>query len=450
MNYPTNIRWIRRLIWAYFWLLLFEGVLRKWVVPSLSTPLLVVRAPIVIAIYALAIQARVFPLTRWVLCCLLLAFLGLFAGLYVLQDAPIVALFGFQADFLHLPLIFIIPRVFDMQDVRKVGFWTLVMCIPMAVLMALQFKANPTALINAGAGGDATQLAATNGHIRPAGLFTFITGPSSFFPLAVAFLLSGIFASLNYPRWLLIASTLALIVGAGVSSSRGLVSAVVVVLVCALVAGIVFRSFLISGRTIMRAVSVVASLAVIGMLVSHLDVFSEGLATFGSRIQIASGGEANTGGFTGRILTSFAEPFELLGSTPALGNGLGLGTNAGSALVNTGKVKYMLAETEWDRVILESGPVLGLAYLLLRVVLLVWLGWMSARLARQGNVLPFLLLASCAPLLIQGQFGQPTELGFAVFGSGLALAAMHVFPSYQNKTADVSPTENNPRAEVAA
>lgn len=450
MNYPTNIRWIRRLIWTYFWLLLFEGVLRKWVVPSLSAPLLVVRAPIVLAIYALAIQARVFPFNRWVLSCFLLAFAALFAGLYVLQDTPIVALFGFQADFLHLPLIFIIPRVFDKQDVRKVGFCTLVMCIPMAVLMALQFKASPTALINVGAGGDATQLSAGSGHIRPAGLFTFITGPSSFFPLAVAFLLSGTFAKLNYPRWLLIASTLALIVGAGVSSSRGLVSAVVIVLVCALIAGMVFRSFLISGRMIMRVVSVVVMLVIVGVLVSHLDVFTEGLATFSDRIQTANGGEVNTGGFTGRIITGFTGPLELLGSTPALGNGLGLGTNAGSALINTGRVKYMLAEGEWSRVILESGPVIGLAYLLLRAGLLVWLGWMSIRIARQGNALPFLLLASCAPSLLQGQFGQPTELGFAVFGAGLTLAAMHVFPSYQDRTTGVTPLENTPHAEVAA
>lgn len=450
MNYPTNIRWIRRLIWTYFWLLLFEGALRKWVVPSLSTPLLVVRAPIVIVIYALAIQARVFPFNRWVLSCFLLAFAALFAGLYVLQDAPIVAVFGFQADFLHLPLIFIIPRVFDIQDVRKVGFCTLVLCIPMAVLMAVQFKASPTALINVGAGGDATQLSAGSGHIRPAGLFTFITGPSSFFPLAVSFLLGGIFANMKYPRWLLIASTFALIVGASVSSSRGLVSAVAVVLVCALVAGTIFRSFLISGRMIMRAVSAVAALIVVGVFVSHLDVFSEGLATFSNRVQTASGGEANSGGFVGRITSGFTDPLELLGSTPALGSGLGLGTNAGSALINTGRVKYMLAEGEWSRVILESGPVIGLAYLLLRAGLLVWLGWMSIRIARQGNALPFLLLASCAPSLLQGQFGQPTELGFAVFGAGLTLAAMHVFPSYQDRTTGVTPLENNPRAEVAA
>ena len=32
-----------RLVWAYFWLLLFEGALRKWLVPGLSSALLIVR-----------------------------------------------------------------------------------------------------------------------------------------------------------------------------------------------------------------------------------------------------------------------------------------------------------------------------------------------------------------------------------------------------------------------
>ena len=45
---------IRKLIWVYFLLLLFEGALRKWFLPSLSQGLLIVRDPIVILIYYLA------------------------------------------------------------------------------------------------------------------------------------------------------------------------------------------------------------------------------------------------------------------------------------------------------------------------------------------------------------------------------------------------------------
>ena len=38
---------MRLLIWAYLWLLLFEGAIRKWIAPGLDAPLLVIRDPIV-------------------------------------------------------------------------------------------------------------------------------------------------------------------------------------------------------------------------------------------------------------------------------------------------------------------------------------------------------------------------------------------------------------------
>src|SRR5258708_2827447 len=50
MQPPDESKSIRRLIWLYFWLLIFEGALRKWVVPSLSSVLLLARDPVVIAI----------------------------------------------------------------------------------------------------------------------------------------------------------------------------------------------------------------------------------------------------------------------------------------------------------------------------------------------------------------------------------------------------------------
>ncbi|MDP9004038.1 MAG: hypothetical protein M3N12_04530, partial [Verrucomicrobiota bacterium] len=62
-----TLRNIRRLIWLYFWLLIVEGALRKWVVPSLSNPILIIRDPVVLLIYALAIKGRVFPRNGWVL-----------------------------------------------------------------------------------------------------------------------------------------------------------------------------------------------------------------------------------------------------------------------------------------------------------------------------------------------------------------------------------------------
>ncbi|OYP34100.1 hypothetical protein [Rhodopirellula sp. MGV] len=43
---------IRYCLWAYVLLVIFEGALRKWIVPQLATPLLVIRDPVcLVAIY---------------------------------------------------------------------------------------------------------------------------------------------------------------------------------------------------------------------------------------------------------------------------------------------------------------------------------------------------------------------------------------------------------------
>ena len=50
---------IKIAIWLYFFLWIFEGALRKWVLPSLATPLLIVRDPIAIFIIIKPISLNV-------------------------------------------------------------------------------------------------------------------------------------------------------------------------------------------------------------------------------------------------------------------------------------------------------------------------------------------------------------------------------------------------------
>lgn len=47
--------------------------------------------------------------------------------------------FGFRPNILHLPMIFLIARVFCAQNLKKLGWWALVMM----VLMVGQFRAAP-------------------------------------------------------------------------------------------------------------------------------------------------------------------------------------------------------------------------------------------------------------------------------------------------------------------
>ena len=119
------------------------------------------------------------------------------------------------------------------------------------------------------------------------------------------------------------------------------------------------------------------------------------------------------------------------------GYGLGIGTNAGAKFL-TGHAMFLLSEGEWSRVFLESGPLFGLAFILWRLGIVAKIGWRSIKSVRLGNSLPLLLFSSAFLPMINGQFGQPTILGFTVFVTGLAFAAMNEEESPSSTSAPVS------------
>src|SRR5947208_4979102 len=151
----THLKWA---IWVYFFLLIFEGVFRKWLLPQFSDILLVIRDPVVIVIYLLAIKVRVFPRNAWILSLGIMALLSWLVSLVVLEPylglkaLILVTAFGFRCNFLHLPLIFVMARALDAEDLKKLGWWILVGLLPMALLLAVQFNAAPDSFINRTAG----------------------------------------------------------------------------------------------------------------------------------------------------------------------------------------------------------------------------------------------------------------------------------------------------------
>jgi len=55
---------LKKLFWAYFLLLIFEGALRKWIVPGLSAPLLLIRDPLGLLILIEAFRTYKWP-DKW-------------------------------------------------------------------------------------------------------------------------------------------------------------------------------------------------------------------------------------------------------------------------------------------------------------------------------------------------------------------------------------------------
>lgn len=419
------LRNIRRLIWLYFWLLLFEGALRKWVLPQLSNPLLIVRDPVVLLIYLLAIRARVFPRNGWTLALGIIGFLSLAVSFIPLWPylpptrILLVSGFGFRSDFLHMPLIFVMARVLRPQDVKRFGWWTLLVAVPMTVLMVGQFRTSPESWLNRTAGGEGEMLVAALGKVRTAATFSFVTGVVAYFALATGFLIWAALKRDVYKAWLLFAAGGALVIGTVVSGSRSVVGACAVV-VASLAVVLFLRPAAVNrfGQTLLVTV-------VLGVIVMQTPIFREGFDVLSTRFnEVAEATEMSVGaGLVERVFSTFEEAAFVITKAPFLGYGLGIGTNAGAKFL-TGRTMFLLSEGEWSRIFLESGPVLGLAFILWRCGMVFHVGSLSLKAVRRGNTLPLLIFSSSFLPLINGQLGQPTILGFVAFATGLALAAL--------------------------
>lgn len=425
-NSPENptIRNIRRLILLYFLLLLIEGALRKWVLPQLSNPLLIVRDPVVLLIYVLAIRARVFPRNAWVLSLAIIGFLSLAVSFIALWPylppgrIILVSGFGFRANFLHLPLIFLMPRVLRPEDVKRIGWWSLLLVVPMSLLMVAQFHASPDALLNRTASGEGEMMTAALGKVRTAGTFSFVVGVVAYFALVTGFLVWAALKRGIYKNWVLFAAGIALLIGVAVSGSRSVVGA------CAVVVSSLLLVLFLRPGAVNRFGQTLLVTVVLGFIVTQTPVFKEGLNVLTTRFSNVAESEEQsiTAGLISRVFEGFSEGVRVFPNAPFFGYGLGIGTNAGAKFL-TGQNTFLLSEGEWARMLLESGPVLGLAFLLWRCGVAVRIGLLCLQSVRRGNVLPLLLFSSSGLPLMNGQFGPPTILGFAVFTTGLALAA---------------------------
>lgn len=403
---------IKRLFWLYFLLLVGEGVLRKWVVPGLSEPLLIIRDPVAFAIYVLAFMSGRFPVRPAILALVGLAAAS-FAFSVIAGTQPLVIAYGIRINYFHVPLIFIMAGLLDRDDIIAYGRAVLWLTPPIGALMVLQFKAGENSWLNAGAGGElGGQLRGALGKVRPPGPFTFISGPVLWFSLAAAFTFYGWLKRGTYPRLLLIAATCTIVIAIPISISRMLLFSVLVVVAFGGLAAL---------RNPRQAFAVLIPLICVALTFAAIGG-GEMTEAFESRWKDSTSSGLHTS-IVGRFFSDYLGIFSILSDAPLFGNGIGMGSNVGARFA-TGRMGFQLAESEWAKIVLELGPLVGLAYILyrswlaLRLMLSSWQALFS-----RGDTLPWLLCGACVLPVINGQWGPPTILGFAVFGAGLTLAA---------------------------
>lgn len=416
---------IRQLLWLYFWLLIFEGALRKWILPGLSNPLLIVRDPIaLLALWRglpLLFQAR---FRIWIFPLVTIGVTAFFLALVIGHGDILVALYGTRILILQFPLIFLFPAVFNQRDVLQFAKALMVVSIPMAFLIVAQSNLPATHILNIGTGGEGTStFQGALDRFRPAGMFSFNNGLSLFYTLVSSAIFGysyGVSRLGLSDRLLVLASSIALVVSIPVSISRSLLFGVSFVIIA------LSLCLYISRTRLLPLIYGLVSLVLVFVISTNVPAFQETSTAFWARWNSATETEGGDQGLLGvldrRVLGVAKESLRDIEQYPLLGYGIGLGTNLGAQRL-TGDLGFALSENPWQALIAELGLPLGLAIVFWRMFLGLSLLRRSVNSAVKRNLLPLIFLGASLPSILIGLISQPTALGFLVISTGLTLSS---------------------------
>lgn len=418
---PTN-KSLKIAIWLYLLLWIFEGALRKWILPSLATPLLVVRDPIAIYILIRAVYLNVSFINLYVIISTIFTLLSLAVTLTFGHGYLFVAIYGARIMLFHFPLIFIIGEIFTKEDVLKIGRFLLAVNILMTLIVYLQFISPQTAFINIGIGGEGSAgFSGAMGYSRPPGTFSFTSGLSVFYTAVSVFVFYFWLSKDSCSKILLSISTIALVIALPLTISRGAVVAVAIVGLFAVIASVT------NPKTLIKLITFsIIFYIIILILNEYSSIFTLGTEVFMDRVETVnnstSGGGLKDSIFL-RMVNDFVGPLINLFDQPMFGGNLGMGTNAGAQMIN-GSVSFLISETEFGRVVGEQGIIAGLGLMILRIYLAIDISIKSLKLPQEEKLLPFVLCGAACASIFQGQWAQPSILGFAILMAGLVMACL--------------------------
>jgi hypothetical protein len=415
-------RLVVNLIFLIYLLALIEGPLRKWFLPGVATPLYFLRDPVVIGLYIYAFRAGFLRFEGWLAAWLTFAAVASLLGAipFAIEQVDLRAwFFGVRTYWLYLPLAFLIGAVFDRADFRRFIMLNLLIAVPYAALVVLQYRSPPGAWINSSISGDEGIVTVALGIVRPYGLFTF-TGQNVIFS---ASLVSFLVASMYLFRrggigWRLVLLAALCVAALSVLTGSRSIYFMVGAIFAATLVGLLFsgRGSKTAGGTIMIFVCV--SLAAF----LFVNVFSDAYEAMQIRFERA---EQSEGAVEKRALRSITGFVPALATAPVIGHGIGLGTPALNRFLNRPQLEF--GEGDLMRNVNELGIVNGLVMVALRFAFAGYLLLVAFRAARNGHP-EYLPLAGFAALgIAQAQITHSTLNGFQFWlVAGLVLSAMRL------------------------
>ena len=411
---------------VYLLLVLFDGVLRKWLLPSLSSPILVARDLVAIPTIAYALWQRRFAWNWFVVatvCCTVLAFAS---AVTIAHGSIPVGLYGARIYLFHLPLIFVYAEALTPDDLERFKKLFLYLALPSLAIAMWQFYSPQSAWINRGVGGDMEGSGFSGGALgrfRPAGLYAFTAANVEFWSVAACVVVSCWLEERKRNRLLMATATLAILGAAPILVSR------TYILQLGIISAFAFSTVVLKPAYLRGVLVAAAGLTVVLALLLQFEFFQGAIDVMATRFTLASEAEGTIGTtvvdrvFGGKAL-AFVNQFDL----PFYGAGLGAASNFGS-LQLTGQIQYLYGEEEWVRITSEFGLALGIVIISLRVLLSCVLLWRGFLAIRRGKPFPWILMSFGFLFIASAILSTPATLGTCVVIATVVCAALMHAPS---------------------
>ncbi len=406
--YLSALRW-RRSVKAVFILVVFEGALRKWVLPQASEMLYFLKDIVLIGayfnFYALSAPKEPLPNQGKIINLGIFLVIGwcVFQAFNPSLGSPVVGIFGLRGYLIYIPLIWMIPYLLETEDeLYKFLRSHLLLTIPVGLIGIVQFFSPPDSFINAYANDEAISKATFVGAVtavRITGTFSYLNNYALY--LIVCFGLMVVMLSVKQSRKWQIASLVELFlvcINSFMTGSRTTIFSEVLFLL-----GYLLAKGLTKPGGALRLMN--------KLIVPVLVISMAGFIWFRPAIDAFLERTTSNQDVSGRIVFSLTEPLNFVHLKQLDGYGTGAthqGTPTLRQVLNlpAGEVIRVPHEAEMGRIALELGPIGFLFWYGLRIsIMLVLFGtfWSLKR--------PFLRHLALTAFLIQ----LILFIGFLVF-----------------------------------
>ncbi len=169
---------LKRLIIFFFFYMIFEGVIRKWIFPNFSTQIYFIKDFFLIIIYLIGLKYHlIFKSNYAKLFTVIILILSLFGflGYDYSKDSIIYYIAGLRSYWIFLPLFLIIVHLFSKNDLIKFFKLNLFFIIPNFLLVLFQALSPESSIINSGFDGNLLS------PERPSSYFTYTTQNTFYF-----------------------------------------------------------------------------------------------------------------------------------------------------------------------------------------------------------------------------------------------------------------------------